>query len=135
MATGIEAAGLVLATFPLVISALEHYANGMRTIKYFHKFERELNSVKLRLETEREILRISTRLLLQGVVTSEKDLEDLIDDPGGQLWKEKTIVYALEFKLSTSYKIYISTMEDMNEAMADLKKKLGLDPDGKVSDE
>lgn len=41
MLTGVETAGLVLASFPLLISALEHYREGFESLKEWWKFRTE----------------------------------------------------------------------------------------------
>ena len=43
MATGIEVVGILLGSLPLIISALEHYADGVRRITIFCEFSRTDN--------------------------------------------------------------------------------------------
>jgi hypothetical protein len=130
--SGIEVAGIVLATFPLVISALEHYANGVIKISNFRQYERELRSLQRDLATEQQLLSDSIRLLLRTIVASEHELESLINDPGGASWHEENFKEKLEGKLQKSYQVYMDKLEDMNEAMLDLTKRLGLKPGGQV---
>jgi hypothetical protein len=132
--TGVEIVGLVLATLPLIISALEHYAEGVHTIKAFRKFEREVGSLIRDLAVEKRVLCNSIELLLQSVVDSEEELESLIEDPGGTLWSDEAFKLRLKKKLQKSYNAYIDKMEDMRDAFDELKKRLHLDATGKVSD-
>jgi hypothetical protein len=131
--TGVETVGLVLATLPLIISALEHYAEGIQTIKSLRKFKREVNSLMRGLAIEEQLLRNSIELLLQSVVDSEEELEKLIEDPGGTLWSDEAFKLRLKNKLQKSYNAYIDKMEDMRDAFDELKKRLQLDATGKVS--
>ncbi|TLD29939.1 uncharacterized protein E2P81_ATG06592 [Venturia nashicola] len=55
--SGVEAAGLILAAIPLVISLGENYAEGFRTIKRWRKYDRELKSLCRRMRSEEELFR------------------------------------------------------------------------------
>lgn len=45
--SGVEAAGFVLAAFPLLISALEHYRESAEVLKDWWRFKREYRKVKV----------------------------------------------------------------------------------------
>lgn len=45
--SGVEAAGLVLAAFPLLISALEHYRESAEVLKDWWRYKREYRKVKV----------------------------------------------------------------------------------------
>src|SRR4051794_4057127 len=66
--SGFEVAGVVLGSLPLVISALEHYRDGLRSIQRWRKYERELQSLVRNLETERAKLQNVCEKLLVGLV-------------------------------------------------------------------
>ena len=53
MVTGIETAGLVLATVPLLISALEHYRDGVRTIVRLTRTKSLVKKLRSSLEVQR----------------------------------------------------------------------------------
>lgn len=40
--SGIEAAGLLLALFPIVVSGLQHFTEGLETVKKWRRYHREL---------------------------------------------------------------------------------------------
>lgn len=48
--SGVEAAGFVLAAFPLLISALEHYRESAEVLKDWWRYKREYRKVKVRYE-------------------------------------------------------------------------------------
>lgn len=53
MVTGIEAAGLVLGLFPLVIEGIEFYINSTETVKEIMRHKRTLNEFMRELEIEK----------------------------------------------------------------------------------
>jgi hypothetical protein len=133
MLTGIEVAGVVLGVLPLVISALEHYAEGVGTIKRFLKFQREFKSLIVRLKAEQLMLSNSTRLLLEGVVTTEEQLDILLNEPERGYWNDKKLDDELRASDYETYKIYVDIMAEVRLAVEELKTKLGIDSKGNVS--
>ncbi|MCJ1387909.1 hypothetical protein MMC18_000752 [Xylographa bjoerkii] len=125
-----EAAGLVLAVIPLVISALEHYAEGVSTITKWWSYKRELNSLVRVLDAEYARFLGTCEKLLHGLV-SPAELKALIEYPGGPLWKNEVIDKKLKMRLQSSYSSYLRSIEDMAEAVKELETKLEIGPNGK----
>lgn len=75
--SGAEAVGLVLAIIPLVISGLEHYAEGVSTIKIMLNAPSEFKSLSRRLALEHEIFKNTIKLLLQDCIEDDQLLADL----------------------------------------------------------
>ncbi|MCJ1381879.1 hypothetical protein MMC17_004991 [Xylographa soralifera] len=124
-----EAAGLVLAVIPLVISALEHYAQGVSTVTKWWSYKRELNSLVRVLDAEYARFLGTCEKLLYGLV-SPAELKALIEHPGGPLWKNKVLDQKLKIRLQRSYSSYSRSIEDMVEAVKDLETKLEIGPNG-----
>jgi hypothetical protein len=130
--SGIETAGIVLGAIPLVISALEHYAEGISTIHKWWRYKRELASLKRILDAEYVRYLNTCEELLSGIVP-DATLATLLDFPGGPGWQDPDIERKLHSRLRTSFTSYLNTVTDMNDIMEILKSKLELDPNGKVS--
>lgn len=64
--SGFEVAEVVLGSSPFVISALEHYRDGLRAIRRWRKYEGELQSLIRNIETERAKLQDICEKLLVG---------------------------------------------------------------------
>ena len=129
--SGVEAAGFVLAAIPLLISACEHYVEGVSTIKRWHKYKNELKLMRLTLNTEYTIFRDTCEKLLDGLVQPE-DLEALINDPGGIAWSDSGLGRRLKERLQDSYDVYMETVKQLTAAVKDVQDKLGLDENGTV---
>ena len=130
MVTGVETAGLVLGSIPLVVSALEHYAEGVTTITKWWSYKRELASLVRVLDAEYARFLGTCEKLLEGLIAPD-EMEKLIAFPGGDLWKNHELDRKLKSRLDRSYSSYLRSVEDMAEAINSLKAKLELDSSGK----
>jgi hypothetical protein len=129
--SGAEVAGFVLAAIPLLISGLEHYAEGVTTIRRYLKYKNELRSLLRNLNTEYDIFRNTCEELLEGIVPARK-MALLLENPGSDLWKDQVIEQKLKNRLQSSYSGYLETVDDMEDAVNEFKRRLKLGSDGKV---
>lgn len=128
--SGIEVAGLVLGSIPLIISALEDYADGVETIKKMIRYKKELRELVHDLQAEYCIFQDTCEWLLNGLTTTV-ELETLLENPEG--WKRQELARSLEERLNSKYQVYMDRVTDMNETIQEFKAKLDLGKDGKVS--
>ncbi|KAF2400546.1 hypothetical protein EJ06DRAFT_582368 [Trichodelitschia bisporula] len=129
--SGFEVVGVALAAIPLIISALEHYQDGIRTIRRFQQYRRELADLINCLSTQEVIFRNTCEQLLSDLV-HPSELEELLRNPGGPKWKDPELAQKLQARLAVSYDVYMSTIMQMNEAANAFKLRLDLDENGKV---
>ena len=129
--SGIEVAGLVLGAIPVLISGIESYANGVSKAGRMIRYKRELKSLHRTLETDYELYRTICRLLLSQIA-DPGDIAELLDEPGGEAWKDPDLAKAMRRLLGSSYDVYVKTMEDMDAAVKEFNDRLRLGPDGKV---
>jgi hypothetical protein len=130
--SGLEALGVVLGVLPLVISALGSYAEGVQTIRRMLRCKWELDTLITTLETEEVLFRNTCEVLLEGI-GGPVEMEELLKNPGGHLWKKGELGERLETRLSTSYAVFFKRIVDMKDALESFKMRIGLDQDGKVS--
>lgn len=129
--SGFEVAGVVLGTIPLLISALEHYKEGISTIRTWRNYDRELRSLIRNLETERVRFQDICEKLLVGLV-SQCQIESMVDDPFGPAWHEERIRAKIQARLWRSFSNFEDIVKDMEEATKEMMTKLDLQPDGTV---
>lgn len=125
MATGVEVAGLVLGSLPIVLAGLEFYARGIKVSKRFWRWREEVNGLVDELRAENAVYQNSIETLLLGVVDS-KDVTEFLANPGGKLWMEATFERKLKRRLGTSYDPYLNTISRLRTAVEDFKKRLEL---------
>lgn len=130
---GVEVAGLVLGSIPLVISGLEHYAEGVSTIKIMFNAPSEFKSLSRRLKVEQKIFKNSIELLLHDCIDDDQLLADLMSDTAGsKLWSDPEVEKALWQKLQSSYSVYLDTMTSLETTLLEFRERLKLNDDGKV---
>lgn len=130
--SGVEIAGLVLGALPLVIHTLESYSQGVKSVKRFIKYRRELESVHRRLGLEVEMFRNICEELLTGLVPADK-ITDMLDGPTGPAWSDPDIEQLLKKRLQRSHTGFLSTVKDLVAALEEFKTRLKVDEAGEVS--
>lgn len=130
--SGLEVAGIVLGALPLIISALEHYAQGVSTAKRFWHFKSELRFLLLRINTEKVTFVNTLEHLLTGIVRIDR-MAEMLANVGGQDWQDETIEQCLKDRLRGAYEVYLANVQGMAGALQKIMDKLALGPDGKVS--
>ena len=93
--SGFEIVGVILGALPLVISALEHYAQGVSTAKRFWQYKLELKSLLRQIKTENAIFINTCEALLTGIVRVDQ-MTLFLKNPGGQVWRDPKIEKKLE---------------------------------------
>jgi hypothetical protein len=130
MVSGIEAAGLVLATFPLVIEGFKFYLKGAETIVKWWRHPLLIKRLILSIETEQRKFKNNLELLLMDCVT-EGELESTLEN--SNFFGREDIQSSLRERLGPSFEVFSATVADMTKRLEELKVILGLDDDGRVS--
>ncbi|KAL8847619.1 MAG: hypothetical protein Q9221_007349 [Calogaya cf. arnoldii] len=131
MATGIEIAGLALAAFPIVIDGLSHFVEGVRIIKTWGAFRRELASYQHGLRSARAFFQNTLEELLEGIATQE-DILTFRSHPDTMATPNPLYEEQLKVRLDHDYKNCLEAMVRILSAMEALRKKLDLDAAGKI---
>jgi hypothetical protein len=130
MATGIEAAGLVLGAIPLILAGLQFYAEGISVTKRLWKYKEEVSIILHDLRAENTMFVNSINILLIGVV-SQKEMVEFLNDPKGERWKEEKFDRKLRARLRTSYDSYMGSITQMVTIAEKFQEQLKLDKSGK----
>lgn len=129
--SGLEVAGVVLGSLPLVISALEHYGRGIATAKRYMRYKLELRSLILQINTERGIFVNTLEQLLGGIVRIEH-MSEFLSNPGGEAWEDANVELKLKQRLRGAYEVYLGNVSGMEQSLSKMMMKLALGSDGKV---
>lgn len=132
MVNGVELAGLIMAAIPLVIKGLEHYADGVRTIKKWWRYRRELKSLAQSLIVEKTLFCGSCERLLNELAIDDDLFVELVENPGGPSWRGEQLDLKLRQHLGSKYSLYQAFIEDMASAVKELTRRLEIDDQGKV---
>ncbi|KAK4040938.1 hypothetical protein C8A01DRAFT_15233 [Parachaetomium inaequale] len=131
--SGFEIAGVVLGSIPLLISALEHYGEGISTIQRWRKYQRERQSLIRNLQTEQVKLQNVFEKLLVGLVPAS-DIEVMIENPRGPLWRQEAIERKIRARLWMSWTVFDDTIEDIRIAIDEMQREIDSQRDGNVSE-
>ena len=126
MITGVETAGLVLAAFPLLVSALEHYHEGFESLSDWWKFRTEFLAFIHVIGRQAILFDENLEELLSPIITSDAEMNVLLCDPTGPSWRDTKLEQKLKDRLPKSYESYRNTIDDMMVTMGALQKKLGI---------
>ena len=130
--SGIEAAGLVLAVFPIVVNGLQQFTEGLETIKNWRRYHRELAKYSRTLETQRIVYLNTIERLFEGIIQSNDELEAFMKDPAAAFSRNPQYEERLSTRLGRSYGNFSRIMADMLDALKLARKELGIDENGKV---
>ncbi|KAJ6022018.1 hypothetical protein N7540_007522 [Penicillium herquei] len=124
-----EAAGIALAVLPLVINQLDGYVQGLETIKSFgaKRYRRELEGYSSSLGTQQAIFVNTLERTLDGVIEYEDGLDELRNNPLGNMWRKENLRASLHEKLGRDFEPFKQTMTELANLLEELSRKLGLD--------
>jgi hypothetical protein len=129
--SGFEVAGVVLGSLPLVISAIEHYADLVQTVKRAIRYKNELKDLKHDLDAELIIFLDTLERVLDGLIPANQ-LEELLKDPTSTLWQDVTLNRLLQDRLGRSYSVFTGAVDNMNASVQEFIRRLDLNDQGKV---
>ena len=117
----------------MIISALEHYNEGLKPLRDFLSYKRVVRELICDLGTQRILFRNTLERLLTGLVDSDVELALLLEHPGGPEWGNAKLESDLQRRLRGAFGVYKESVQDMENLLETLKKHMGLDSRGKVS--
>jgi len=125
MVTGIEVAGLVLGAFPLAIEAIKAYASGIQTMKDIIKYKEGLDWFELRLSIEHFHFQETMVGLLEEDYSPD-DIQRLVSDPGGGLWKATHVQASLQRWIrgrGEGVKLFLQIVERLHRTLREVTAK------------
>lgn len=131
MVTGVEIAGLVLAAFPLIISAIEDYTSYVKPLKNGVHYWTELNKLTIAISLQQAFFENNLEVLLDPLVSSASVMKKLLSLPDGPEWHDPDLDDNLKRRLANNYEFYIGTIKTMKNILDNLKDGVGI-VDGKA---
>lgn len=125
-------AGIALAVFPILVAGLNQMVAGIENIKRWRRYKLKLEEYASILESAQVYFFDTLDELLNDIVPSDEELELLILEPLGTLWKEPQYNQKLRDRLDRSYKSYLKTVQTLVGKLKTMCEKLGVDTTGAV---
>lgn len=123
--SGIEIAGLVLGTFPILIQTLEKYRSGAETVATWWMFENAYRRCLLDLKLHHVLFEGTIERLLPFVV-DDSEREYLIMSPQAERWTEPELETRLKEHLPRSYEVVLGLIAEICQCIEELKDNLCL---------
>ena len=124
--SGIEVAGLLLGTFPLLISALEHYRQTAEVLEDWWQIKKEYKKCKNEIKVQELVFENNLERFLLPLVVDDDDVNELMSEPGGLKWRDPALEQKLIDRLPRSYDLFLDIMHDIQATMEGLQEELGL---------
>ncbi|RBR18819.1 uncharacterized protein FIESC28_05869 [Fusarium coffeatum] len=118
--SGLEIAGIVLGSLPLLVTASEAYC---KFIRDWGKAPSELKSLNRQLTTERAKLYNVCELLISDVL-EQPQIQPMLRDPFGPLWRTPEMDRMIRRRLWDSYKPFVETITEIQEGLGSIMRRL-----------
>jgi hypothetical protein len=127
MVTGIEIAGLVLASLPFVAKSLTDYANGIETLRLFRtgRYSRQYREWASGIETQRVILLNNITELLDDLVEDEEEISEMKRDGQHARWTHPDTDKELQRRLGADYEPFMNNMRELCDLLSQMERRLG----------
>src|SRR5579859_8000035 len=129
MVSGIETAGLVLASFPVVISAIDVYRKGLKPLMTWIRYRKQVIEMSSALGCQYVVFQNNIQRLLDPIVgTDNAMMKRLLECSGINYsdWESPALIEKLKERLSGSYSSYMETVSRINEILKELETALGI---------
>ncbi|KAL9101607.1 MAG: hypothetical protein Q9163_003146 [Psora crenata] len=130
--SGFEIAGIVFASMPLIISALEHYAEGVAVMRNMKNYDYVFSDIRTSFNASVAIFQNSCYQLLGPLNLSDQQMNDLLVLRSTEAWKAPALQNDLEKRLGSNYNIYPSLINKLNKRILLFCEKLKLNNDLKA---
>ncbi|KAH7130071.1 hypothetical protein B0J11DRAFT_522358 [Dendryphion nanum] len=125
--SGLEIAGVLLGSFPLIVSGVEHWRDVAKVGGFYWRVQKEYTKCKRDVQFHEMMYKQNLKELLLPILNDGDEVARLVSDAGGKGWNDRALQERLEGRLLESYSLYMEIIEDMNETAATLRKELALD--------
>ena len=133
--SGIEVAGFALAVFPVLVNGLNQLIAGIETIKRWRRYKIKLKEYATSLESALVWFQDTLDELLSDIVLSDEDLELMLSDPEGEMWRSREFEGRLRVRLDRSYDSYLKSIQQLVCDIRSMSQELGVSGGSMVSAE
>lgn len=123
--SGFEVAGLVLGAIPMVVAAFQVYSDTFSKVDKWKRYARDVGRISRSLLLDQARLESICEKLLSGLVPVT-DIEAMMKQPHGPLWKAKSLNDRMDIRLWKSGEDIMAAIGDIYSAVDEIKVKLNL---------
>ena len=129
--SGIEIAGLVLGSFPIILNCLDYYRKGFEPLEDWWNFRTHF--IAFIDDISHQMMRYNGNMirLLDPIVADSDSLTTLVGNANDPRWIDGSLAHLLEQRLASEHKRFLRIIQRMEEEIRELKRFLGI-KDGAV---
>ncbi|KAF2464631.1 uncharacterized protein BDR25DRAFT_307145 [Lindgomyces ingoldianus] len=127
--SGFEIAGVVLGSIPLIVNALQNYGEGVAVMKNMKDYEMVFSDIHTSFAASVGIYTDSCYQLLSPLNLPDRQMNELLEGRQIDAWSNSELKEALEIRLGSNCKVYLSLMDKLNRRIVMFCKKLRLNDD------
>ena len=125
--SGIEVAGLVLGSFPIILNCIEYYRKGFEPLEEWWNFRTSFIEFVYDFEQQQMLYRENLVRLLDPVIADNSSLHSLLRNAKDPRWTDGSLDGLLEQRLAGEHKRFLWIVHKMEKDMQGLKKLLRID--------
>lgn len=129
--SGIEIAGLVLGSFPIILNCLDYYREGYEPLEAWWNFRAAFINFVDAIKHQMMRYDDSIKRLLDPIIPDPNSLIRLVQDTKDPRWFDESLNHHLEQRLAGEHGRFLRIMQRMEKDIVGLKKLLGI-KDGEV---
>lgn len=125
--SGIEIAGLVLGSFPILLNCLEYYQNGFEPLANYWDFRAYF--IAFIDDIRHQMMKYNENMirLLDPIIADNESLNMLVRNAKDPRWKDGSLDIPLEKRLASEHDRFLRIVERMEEVVESLKKFLRIE--------
>lgn len=124
--SGIEVAGLVLGSFPIILNCLDYYREGFEPLEEWWNFRTHF--VAFIDDIRHQMMKYNENMirLLDPIVANSDSLTTLVRDAEDPRWFDGSLTRLLEQRLASEHGRFLRIIRRMEEEIRELKRLLGI---------
>ncbi len=115
-----EAAGVAVGILPLLVTTIKAYRDVCRHIHAFRRTSKELRIIRDELHVRNDIFLNQCHHLLRLVVQSDRDAEEMLEQPSHRSWTDTSLTVSLQKQLKRSYESCVYLMRKISERLEEM---------------
>ena len=109
--SGVEIVGVLLGIFPLLISAAEHYREGLSVVRRAVQRRAFIDQYRAELNQQQALLSLYIKAVIGRTGLSPSKQARLVEHPSGDEWRSPEVVKELKKELGDAYEPFVSLLE------------------------
>lgn len=122
--SGIEIAGLVLGSFPILLNCLDYYREGFEPLEQWWQFRTSF--LAFTDDIRHQMMRYNENMvrLLDPIISDNESLKTLVQNVADPRWQDGSLDGSLRERLAGEHDRFLRIMDRMSDITKDLKRLL-----------